>query len=167
MSKSIFLLDANVLIEAHKRYYSFDIAPAFWSAAKQNAQVGKILSIDRIQQELNEYADDDHLKTWANTEFSEWFLSTQHDDIFMAYAEVMSWATEQGQFTEGAKAEFAEVADGWLVACAKARNFVVVTHEVYNEQVKNRIPIPNVCRALNVPHINTFEMLRRLNVKLG
>lgn len=25
-----FVLDANVFIEAHRRYYAFDIAPFFW-----------------------------------------------------------------------------------------------------------------------------------------
>ena len=26
----MFLIDANVLIEAKNRYYAFDIAPGFW-----------------------------------------------------------------------------------------------------------------------------------------
>lgn len=29
-----YILDANVFIEAHRRYYSFDIAPSFWNFHK-------------------------------------------------------------------------------------------------------------------------------------
>ena len=25
-----YLLDSNILIEAHKRYYPFDVVPGFW-----------------------------------------------------------------------------------------------------------------------------------------
>lgn len=30
-----YLLDANVLMEAARRYYAFDIAPGFWQALIQ------------------------------------------------------------------------------------------------------------------------------------
>ena len=39
-SKTVFLLDTNVLVEAYKRYYSFDIAPSFWAATKLSAEAG-------------------------------------------------------------------------------------------------------------------------------
>lgn len=165
MSK--FLLDANIFIEAYQRYYSFDIAPSFWEALKQNAESGKLISIDRISHEINRFDDTDKLKCWANDEFINWFESTDDLAIFETYRNIIQWAINQTQFTDAAKNEFASVADSWLVACAKARNYTVVTHEVYNVQIKRKIPIPNVCRAFGIPYINTFEMLRSLGVKLG
>ena len=104
MSK--FLLDANIFIEAYRRYYSFDIAPAFWSALKQNAEADLLVSIDRIYDEINHYDDDDELKRWANSEFRSWFISTDNEEVFKAYREVIEWVMGQTQFTEPAKAEF-------------------------------------------------------------
>jgi len=87
--------------------------------------------------------------------------------VFQAYRQIITWATSQPQFTEAAKSEFASVADSWLIACAMAHNYVLVTHEVYAPDIKRKIPIPNVCQAFNISYINTFEMLRRLKVRLG
>ncbi|MHB1955762.1 MAG: DUF4411 family protein, partial [Sulfobacillus sp.] len=50
---------------------------------------------------------------------------------------------------------------------ARANNNILVTHEVYDPNIKKRIPIPNVCRAFGVEHVDTFEMLRRLNARIG
>ena len=162
-----YLLDANIFIEAYQRYYSFDIAPSFWDALQQNAEAGKLISIDRIFQEINSFDDTDMLKHWANEEFINWFESTDDETVFKTYRDIIQWAIDQTQFTVPAKNEFASVADSWLIACAKTRNYTIVTHEVYNEQIKRKIPIPNVCRAFDIPYINTFEMLRRLGIKLG
>jgi hypothetical protein len=165
MSK--FVLDANIFIDAHQRYYSFDIAPAFWCALKGQAENGTIVSVDHVLRELNHSNDEDKLRLWANNEFKKWFESTDDDKIFMAYSEIITWAMRQQQFNEPAKSEFASVADSWLIACAKARNYIIVTHEVYDDHIRRKIPIPNVCRAFDIPYINTFDMLRRLHIRLG
>ncbi|HHX95367.1 MAG TPA: DUF4411 family protein, partial [Clostridia bacterium] len=68
---------------------------------------------------------------------------------------------------DAAKAEFASVADSWLIAYSKAYDFTIVTNEQYQPHIKRRIPIPNVCNAFSIDCVNTFEMLRALNVKLG
>lgn len=44
----------------------------------------------------------------------------------------------------------------------KAVGATVVTHEKPNPHVQRRVPIPNVCHALGVPYVDTFEMLRAL-----
>ena len=37
----VFLLDANVFIEAAKRYYAFGIAPGYWDALIKHAGAGR------------------------------------------------------------------------------------------------------------------------------
>jgi hypothetical protein len=32
MNQSVYVLDADVFIEASRRYYAFDIAPKFWDS---------------------------------------------------------------------------------------------------------------------------------------
>jgi hypothetical protein len=162
-----FLVDANILVEAYKRYYSFDIVPSFWRKLKSKADQGIVLSVDRIQHEINKYGEEDELKNWVNSEFCDCFIPSGDVNVINAYREVITWATSQTQYTPAAQSEFASVGDSWLIACAKAHNYVLVTHEVFDPNVRRRIPIPNVCRGLNVEYINTFNMLRRLGIKLG
>jgi polyribonucleotide nucleotidyltransferase len=162
----IYLVDTNILVEAYKRYYSFDIVPSFWNILIQKAKAGRVVSIDRVKDEIDGYGEEDELKVWINREFGEWFIPTDDANIITAYREIIKWSTDHAQFTDAAKAEFASVADSWLIACAKAHNYVLVTHEAFSAGVKKRVLIPNACLAHNITHINTFDMMRQLNVRL-
>jgi hypothetical protein len=160
-----YLLDTNILIEAHQRYYAFDIAPKFWDALKQHADSGRILSIDRVKAELE--AGKDELADWACKTCASIFTSTNDPKVIAGFATLMKWAHAQPQYTAAARAEFASVADGWLIAYAVEKKLTIVTHEQYSKDARARVLIPNVCKAFSVPCVNTFEMLRDLGVKLG
>lgn len=160
-----YVLDANVFIEAARRYYAFDLAPAFWRALIEHAIQGRVLSIDRVSEELKKGHDD--LAKWAKTEFHEWFVSTAEHSVIECYRSIMEWVHSRSQFSDVAKADFAGGADGWLVAFARTRGYVVVTHEQFDDKIKRKVPIPNVCRAFDVSCVDTFAMLRELGVRLG
>jgi hypothetical protein len=165
-SDTPYVLDANVFIEAARRYYAFDLAPGFWQHLSYFASIGRIHSIDRVRQELERGKDD--LADWVRNEcFGNGFASTNDAGILQSYSSVMAWVQAHPQFSGGAKANFAAVADGWLVAYAKAKDGIVVTHEVPEPGARNRVKIPNVCQAFNVPFLDTFKMLRALGVKLS
>jgi len=78
---------------------------------------------------------------------------------------MVEWVYAESQYQDAAKAEFASVADGWLVAYAKVNRHTVVTHEEYRPESKRRIPIPNVCQEFDVEYVNLFDMLRDLKAK--
>jgi len=160
-----FVLDANVFIEAHRRYYAFDIAPFFWMALIDNAKNGMLLSIDRVEGELER--GNDELAGWASGSFHEFFASTDDEEVIEAYRDIMIWSQSEDQFTMAAKDEFARAADGWLVAFAKAKGCIVVTHERFSSDTKARIKIPNACKAFDVEYVDTFQMMRALRVRLG
>jgi len=167
MNQSIkYLLDANVFIEAHRRYYAFDIVPSFWQTLVQLAVDNKIITIDRVKQEIISTKEEDVLSNWAIDEFDRWFMPTDDVNVFKSYGLIMNWVQKQSQYYDSAKSEFASVADSWLIAYAMTYGYKIVTHEQFKRDVKKRILIPNVCRAFNVPFIDTFEMLRRLNVRI-
>lgn len=50
--QSKFVLDANIFIDAHRRYYAFDFAPGFWRVLIEQAEKGRVISIDRVRDEL-------------------------------------------------------------------------------------------------------------------
>lgn len=160
-----YVLDANVFIEASRRYYAFDLAPRFWESLLQHAASGRVRSIDRVKQELERGKDE--LAKWIEDNFSDALGSTDKTNVIQSFSEIMTWVQAQSQFSEAAKADFANGADGWLVAYAKAQGGVVVTQEVPALDARRKVPIPNVCRAFNVPFVDTFEMLRRLGVQFA
>lgn len=144
-----YILDANVFIEASRRYYAFDLAPRFWQSLLHHAANGRVRSIDRVQQELERGKDE--LAKWVEDNFSHAFGSTDETDVIQSFSEIMTWVQAQSQFSEAAKADFANGADGWLVAYAKVGGFVVVTQEVPAPDAKRKVPIPNVCQSFGVP----------------
>jgi hypothetical protein len=162
-----YLLDANVFIQAARNYYAFDLAPAFWQALIDHASAGRLLSIDRVRAEIEQGRD--KLAKWAGGSFHSWFVSTNENDVLQAYGAAMRWAQAQTQYSDAAKAEFADTknADAWLIAYAQAKGCVIVTHEQPDPNVKRNIPIPNVCQALGITFFNSFAMLRALRVRLG
>lgn len=162
-TEPVYVLDANVFIEAARRYYAFDLAPRFWESLVHHAGTGQIRSIDRVKRELDRGRDE--LAAWADREFSHWFCSTDETDIVECFRDIMAWIYGQRQFSDAAKADFANGADGWLVAYSKVRGCVVVTHEMPAPDARRKIPVPNVCEAFGVPYLDTFEMLRALGIR--
>jgi hypothetical protein len=156
-----YALDANVFIEAARRYYAFSICPGFWQSLIHHHAQGHIFSIDRVKEEMADRGDE--LATWvADQVLDACFESSDTEKITATYAQLIAWVNEQTQFNAAAKAEFAEKADAWLIAYAKATGKVLVTHEVLHPEVKRKVPIPNVCEAFDVEYHDTFEMLKAL-----
>ncbi|MGB8658390.1 MAG: DUF4411 family protein [Candidatus Zixiibacteriota bacterium] len=158
-----YILDANVFIEAARRYYAFDLAPKFWKSLVNYADERQIRSIDRVKKELERGNDD--LARWVKQEFDAAFASTDEEEIIQSYREIMAWVYNQNQFSDAAKSEFAKGADGWLIAYARVKGCLVVTHEELAPDVKRKVPIPNVCQAFGVNCTDTFKMLRSLGVR--
>jgi hypothetical protein len=163
MAGRVFVLDANVFIQAHRRYYAFDLAPRFWTGLAEHAATGQVESIDRVKSELEQGKDE--LAVWACGAFVRAFASTDEESVTRAFGSIMNWVSQQRQFSDAAKAEFAQGADGWLVAYAQAKGRVVVTHEVLDLNVRKKVPIPNICQAFAVPWVDTFAMMRELGLR--
>ncbi len=158
----MYLLDANVLIEAKNRYYAFDIAPGFWSWLDQANQSGWACSIEEVQRELLE--GDDELSEWARSN-SDFFhpidqATTNH------FGTLTAWANSRN-YTPAALAEFTgNNADYLLVTYAREHQHTVVTHEQARPDARRRVLIPDACRAMQVTTTDTFRMLRMTGARL-
>lgn len=159
-----FLLDTNVFIEAYQRYYGMDLCPGFWESLEHYCRETRLLSIDRVR---NEIVEGDNLDEWVKQAGDELFASTAEEKTVEAFRETMTWVQSNGTFLQRAKDEFARGADGWLIAYAKVHGLIVVTQEVLDPDIKKRVPIPNVCRQFAVQYKDTFSMLRSLEVRFG
>ncbi|MEI6715840.1 MAG: DUF4411 family protein [Verrucomicrobiota bacterium] len=157
-----YVIDTNVFVEAHRRYYPFDICPGFWSALCWWQSKGRVCSVAKVKEELTR--NDDTLCSWSTDKFGDDAFISPSQNVVGAFSELADWVNTQNQFQDRAKAEFSEVADGWVIAHAKATGSIVVTHEGYSPEKRNKVPMPNVCQAFNIEWISSFEMLRRLGV---
>lgn len=164
MSEYRYLIDSNIFIEAHRRYYAFNLCPGFWQSLVWLHGQDRVISLDRVKNELSD--EGDSLDEWAkNTMPASGFAPSNDPIVVEWFGKIQIWAQNHSQFTDAAKEEFAQVADAWLIAYARAHGLILVTHEQFKPGVKKRIPIPNVCNQFDVPCANTFEMLTSLDVK--
>lgn len=150
-----YLLDTNVLIAAKNNHYGFDFCPAFWSWLDDSNAAGVVWSVERVYDELIERGDE--LSDWARAR-RPFFLPLSAEDV-RAVAQVNRWANDSPDYDPAAKAEFADAADSFLVAQAKAGGHTIVTHERISDGRK-RIKIPNAAAAHGVEWCTPFHMLR-------
>ncbi len=154
----VYLLDANVFIEAKNRYYGFDFCPAFWDWLIQKNDEQIVFSIEAVYKELTEGNDD--LSTWAKSYKNTFFLSPDNSTLAQ-FTTVSTWAMSQ-DYQQTAINEFFSVGDYFLVSHALGNQMTVVIHERPSNSRK-KIKIPNACQDLGVQFTNPFEMLRSQN----
>ena len=66
---SVFVIDSNFLIQANRVSYPLDVAYSFWQKVKQLANEGKIISIDKVRDEIYNHNDD--LESWCKENFPD------------------------------------------------------------------------------------------------
>jgi hypothetical protein len=157
-----FIVDSNFFIEAHRKTYPLDVAVSFWEKVKELAVAGKIISIDKVKDEL--YKNEDALKSWCLPNLPVTFFHTTNH-IISTYGQVINWAVSKSlQYNQAAINEFLakDEADAWLVSYCLANNYILVTHEVSSPLSKAKIKIPDACIYFGVQYVTTIEMFRQL-----
>lgn len=151
-----YLLDANVFIQAKNLQYGFDFCPAFWDWLIDRNAAGLVISLDKVDDELQAGADD--LSVWATARGEAFFLAPDAA-VLPALTRVATWANSQ-QYRPAAVNTFLGVADYWLVAFALTHGDTVVTHERPSDGI-SQVKIPNACLGLGIKFMSPYEMLRR------
>ncbi len=162
----VFILDANFFIQAHRINYPLDVATGFWKKVKDLSERGKIISIDKVKNEI--IKNEDELTDWIKTNLPEsFFVNTNTAEVLSNYAQVARWANSKStHYLPQAIAEFlnAENADAWLVAYALSditHNYIV-TQEISEPNKKSKIKIPDVCNHFRIKYVNTIDLFRKL-----
>ena len=162
---SVYVIDSNFFIEAHRTSYPLDVASSFWNKVKQLADDGKIISIDKVEKEI--YKNEDALKQWCVANLPRGFF-VDSSVVMNEYGQVAAWSASRiPPYLPNALAEFldADEADSHLVAyvLADTTNRVVVTQEKSEPNKINKGKIPDACMALQVRRVNVIDMFRELN----
>ena len=160
----LYLLDANVLIDASRDYYPFRRVPEFWDWLIDRATQGQVKIPLEIFEEILAGRDDD-LTRWLNDNRDELLLDENVERTLVARV------TAQGYAPDLTEEEVERVGrDPFLIAYALGdpEQRTVVTTEVSKpkKQRANR-HIPDVCDDLDVLHCNTYQFIEDLDFTTG
>ena len=158
----LYVVDANVFMTAWHDHYPPDLYPGFWECLEQYSQEGRLLSIDHVRSEILSPID---LIAWMDRHWQGSFVFSGEQEVVQVFSDMQTWVQGNEQFSSAAKDDFARTADGWLAAYARIHNAIVVSNEVFDPNVKRRVPLPNLCKQFGVAHSNTIGMLRGLGVR--
>lgn len=165
----LYLLDANVLIDANRDYYPIARVPEFWDWVLEMGKLGRI----KIPQEFYEEVilpppkinRPDPLVNWLKTNNEMLVLGEE------AVVELVARVTEQGYARDLSDMEIEKIGrDPFLVAYAlvdrQNRSVVTTEHSSPKKQRANR-KLPDVCNDFNVGCIHTFALIQKLDFRTG
>lgn len=159
----VYLLDANVMIDANRDYYSIDRVPEFWDWLEHHGSQGVVKIPVEIYEEVKD--GNDSLATWI-----------RHADIKAALLldaaadpALVSTAVVQGYAPDLTDAEILKIGrDPFLFAYAlqDPGDHCIVTTEVSKpgKQRANR-HLPDVAASLGIASCNTFDLARALDFR--
>ncbi len=161
----LYLLDANVLIDANRDYYPITRVPEFWEWLVHNGAEGRVKIPREVYEEIKGGSDD--LGNWAReNDVKEALLLDEEADVSL-----VSCVIDERYAPDLTDDEVEKVGrDPFLIAYALAApgTRCVVTTEVSRPRRRrgNR-HVPDVCNDLDLPCCNTFEFVRALDFKTG
>ncbi|MCY4359776.1 MAG: DUF4411 family protein [Cyanobacteria bacterium MAG APA_bin_95] len=158
----LYLLDTNVLIDAHYKFYPIDRIPEFWNWLLIYAQQQQVKIPHEIYEEILPGNKEDHLDHWLKDNKAALYLNETIDNISLNKV-VNKYASDLND-----KELESCGGDLFLIAYAlrDTEERIVVTNEVSKPGKKraNR-HIPDVCKDLGISHCNTWQLIKRLNFK--
>lgn len=160
----LYLLDANVLIDAANGFFQLERVPQFWAWLLDEVEAGRIAVPTEIWEEFKEGKDD--LGEWARTDAVKQHLLLEEQ----AEPSVVGRVVRDGYAGDLKDAELIELGrDPFLIAYAYTSpgNRAVVTTEVSKPgKRRGRRHIPNVCDDLGVKCLNTVELINALDFRI-
>jgi Domain of unknown function (DUF4411) len=159
----VYLLDANVVIAAHRKYYGIDQVPEFWEWLQYHAAEGALKMPAEIHAEIKyDKENPDPLAEWANSEDVKPHLVLP-DEVPIGLMQVI---LQNGYAPDLNDIEIEQIgADPFLIAAAgmDPQNRTVVTVEVSKpSRTRARRRIPDVCDDLGVSWIDEHTFTKEL-----
>lgn len=155
----MYWLDTNVFVEAKNTYYPFARVPKFWSFLSESLTKRELRCCKNVYDDLLKQRD--QLAGWAKARKGNGMCIQPEPGVFNRYKEICGFIipTYSYRWYE----EFCNGSDGWVIAYAMHFGGTVVTQESKSRKRKIRIPV--VCKKFDVPWVDTFQMLEKLNAR--
>ena len=160
----LYLLDANVLIDANRDYYPLGRVPEFWDWLVDHATKQRVKIPLEMYEEI--LADkDDALTRWLKDNQDALLLGESVDESLVAQV------TELGYAPDLSEEEVERVGrDPFLIAYAlgnPSQRTVVTTEASKPKKQRANRHIPDVCDALKVLHCTTYQFIEALDFTTG
>jgi len=141
------------------------IVPTFWEKLLNEFEKNSTCIIDFVLAEIRK--GEDQLKEWIDENIDSITVFDSSDiQVVNEYRNVIQEVVNNPDYKDIAKNDFADKADSWLIAHAKAYGYIIVTEEVFVRDSKKRVPIPNECIKHGVDYITIVDYLRRTGMKI-
>lgn len=156
----LYLLDANVLIDAHRDYYPIERVPEFWDWLLDRGISRRLAIPTEVYEEIM-LGRGDRLTKWLRRHRDVLLLEEEADPSMVSDVTVNGYAanlTDEEVERMGA--------DPFLIAYVyvdPARRTVVTTEHSKPSRTGANRHIPDVCRKLNIPCCGPFELIRALD----
>lgn len=155
----LYLLDANVLIDANRDYYPIERVPEFWEWLLYLAEQGIVKMPAEMCLEV--LKGDDALKQWLNSHKMQVQLNEK------VRPELIRIVTDDGYGSSLNDVEIEKIGqDPFLIAhclADRTNRYAVTTEASRPKRKRANRHIPDVCRDLDINCCDTFELLRLLD----
>lgn len=166
-SSSLYLLDANTLIDAKRDYYPISVVPEFWEWLIYQGQQCRIKIPVEIYEEFSDTKDKegemDELAIWAAKDVVKEALRFEEQ----AEPDLVARITYGGYIANPTDDELRNIGrDPFLISYAlrDIENRCIVTTEASKpKRVGANRHIPDVCNGFDIRCINNFQMIKELN----
>ena len=157
----LYLLDANVPIDANRDYYPIDRVPQFWEWLVGLGQMGQVKIPREIYEEVT--VGNDAVANWLRENATAMLLEEA------VSPQMSARVIEEGYAPDLTDDEIETVGkDPFLIAYAliDPADRVVVSNEGSRpaRQRANR-HVPDVCRGFNIRSINVYKLIRELDFR--
>lgn len=157
----LYLLDANVLIDANRDYYPIQRVPEFWEWLMYQGKMNLVKIPIEVFEEIS--SGNDELAAWIKTaDVKSSMLLAEPVDVSL-----VSQVIDQGYSKDLTDNEVVKLGrDPFLNAYARKSSMdrIVVTTEVSKpKRVGANRHMPDVCKSLGVKWCHTFQFVRDLN----
>ena len=159
----LYLLDANVLIDADRDYYSLDRVPEFWDWLQHHGQAGNVKTCIEVFEEVTD--GNGSLPEWLRRDAvrSALLLDEESDPA------VVSRIVNEGYAPDLTDIEIITVGrDPFLIAHAMtdiADRCVVTTESSAPAKRRQNRRVPDVCNQFKVQWCSEFAFFRALNFR--
>ena len=163
----LYLLDANVLIDANRDYYPIERVPEFWDWLIAMAELGYV----KIPEEIFEEIVLPRPRPDSPSTLVDWLI--EHQDVLRigesVSTELVAYVTEQGYAADLTDDEIEKVGrDPFLIAYAlvDVQERCVVTNERSRpRRTRGNRHLPDVASDFNVRSIDAFGLIQELDFR--
>ncbi len=157
----LYLLDANILIDANRYYYPIDRVPEFWDWLLNLGNRGLVKIPQEIYGEVT--AGNDALAKWLRQNAAVMLLSEE------VLPQLVMQVINEGYAPDLSDYELEKIGqDPYLIAYALANrgNRIVVSNEGSRpSKARANRHIPDVCQDFNIRVVNVFRLIQELDFR--